>query len=84
MEKSCSFCKLEERQVNLLIQGPSIWICNSCVELCQKMLSEGYEDFKDDGKPICLSIPNGVTTVGNLRAMISKYHFNQPVQIGVK
>jgi len=30
----CSFCGSSQRQVNKLIAGPGVWICDGCVDTC--------------------------------------------------
>lgn len=45
MEKSgkilyCSFCGKNQHEVNRLIAGPSVYICNECVGLCQDVVEE--------------------------------------------
>ena len=30
----CSFCGKNQNEVRKLIAGPSVYICNECVELC--------------------------------------------------
>jgi ATP-dependent Clp protease ATP-binding subunit ClpX len=35
----CSFCNRTEDQVNKLISGPDVYICDKCVELCRRLLS---------------------------------------------
>lgn len=37
---SCSFCGQHQKAVAKLIAGPSVYICNECVELCQQILEE--------------------------------------------
>lgn len=37
---SCSFCGKSEGQVNRLIAGPGVFICNECVQLCEEILDE--------------------------------------------
>lgn len=37
----CSFCGKMQDQVERLIAGPGVCICNECVELCQTVLEEG-------------------------------------------
>jgi ClpX C4-type zinc finger protein len=37
----CSFCGKPEAEVEKLIAGPSIYICNHCVGICNQILSEG-------------------------------------------
>ena len=40
----CSFCGKRDSEVGYLVAGPSVFICNECVELCreigQQMLCE--------------------------------------------
>lgn len=36
----CSFCGKDETQVNRLIAGPGVFICNECVSLCDEILGE--------------------------------------------
>ncbi len=36
----CSFCGKPESQVERLIAGPGVYICNECVMLCDEMLAE--------------------------------------------
>lgn len=35
----CSFCSRTEDQVNKLISGPDVYICDKCVDLCKRLLS---------------------------------------------
>ncbi len=35
----CSFCNRTEDQVNKLISGPEVYICDKCVDLCKRLLS---------------------------------------------
>ncbi len=39
-EPRCSFCGLSASQVEKLITGPSVHICNQCVKLCNEVLDE--------------------------------------------
>lgn len=36
----CSFCGKGQREVKKLIAGPTVYICNECVKLCQDILDE--------------------------------------------
>ncbi len=36
----CSFCKKRQEQVDKLIAGPGVYICNECVELCLTIIEE--------------------------------------------
>ena len=39
-ELRCSFCGKMQAQVQRLIAGPGVCICNECVELCQSVLDD--------------------------------------------
>jgi len=38
LELCCSFCRKSSEQVNILIAGPGVFICNECVEICNQIL----------------------------------------------
>lgn len=37
---ACSFCGRTEKQVAKLVAGPGVYICDSCVELANKVIAE--------------------------------------------
>ena len=40
----CSFCGKSQNEVKKLIAGPTVYICNECIELCNEILAEELED----------------------------------------
>ena len=40
----CDFCLRDSEEVDRLIQGPNLYICNTCVELCVAILSQSAND----------------------------------------
>lgn len=40
----CSFCGKSQEQVKRLIAGPNVYICDECIELCQEIIEEEFED----------------------------------------
>lgn len=36
----CSFCGKSQHEVKKLIAGPSVFVCNECIELCNDIISE--------------------------------------------
>jgi len=40
-ELRCSFCNKSRSQVAKLIAGPSVYICNECIDLCNEIIGEG-------------------------------------------
>ncbi len=48
----CSFCGKAQFEVKKLIAGPSVFICDECVELCREIISEElYENVITESMP---------------------------------
>ncbi len=52
----CSFCSKSQEEVKKLIAGPTVYICDECIELCNEIMVEEWtqektEDFKHLLKP---------------------------------
>lgn len=41
-ERRCSFCGKSEKETGHLIAGPDIYICDSCVSLCNQILADSH------------------------------------------
>ena len=41
----CSFCGKSQHEVRKLIAGPSVYICDECVELCNDIIREEIKDI---------------------------------------
>ena len=39
----CSFCGKNQKEVRKLIAGPTVYICDECIELCNDIIAEEYE-----------------------------------------
>ena len=46
----CSFCGKSQHEVRKLIAGPSVFICDECVDLCNDIIREELEDKAETGK----------------------------------
>ncbi|NLU51271.1 MAG: ATP-dependent Clp protease ATP-binding subunit ClpX [Clostridiaceae bacterium] len=44
----CSFCGKTQEQVNRIVAGPGVYICNECIELCSEIIEEEYEESSFD------------------------------------
>ena len=55
---SCSFCSKSRHEVDKLIAGPDVYICNECVSLCNNIIVEEQKDkpteFKDIPDPVSI------------------------------
>jgi len=45
----CSFCGKSQHEVRKLIAGPSVFICDECVDLCNDIITEEMQDASDGG-----------------------------------
>jgi ATP-dependent Clp protease ATP-binding subunit ClpX len=43
----CSFCGKSQDEVRKLIAGPSVYICDECIQLCNEIIAEEYGEEKD-------------------------------------
>ncbi len=53
----CSFCGKSQKQVKKLIAGPTVFVCDECVELCMDIIKEDSQNNKnklkkDTPKPV--------------------------------
>ena len=46
----CSFCGKSQKQVQQLIAGPGVYICDECVELCNEIIEERMAESGDRGR----------------------------------
>ncbi|MHB8811509.1 MAG: ATP-dependent Clp protease ATP-binding subunit ClpX, partial [Desulfobulbaceae bacterium] len=44
---SCSFCGKNQEEVNKLVAGPNVYICDECIDLCNEIVQDSVEGVKD-------------------------------------
>ncbi len=69
----CSFCGKSQHEVRKLIAGPSVFICDECVELCNDIIREemqegGVEEVSSLPKPQEINETLDQYVIGQLRA----------------
>jgi ATP-dependent Clp protease ATP-binding subunit ClpX len=42
----CSFCGKAREEVRKLVAGPTVYICDECIDLCNDIIAEDWEDSK--------------------------------------
>mgnify|MGYP001617594427 FL=1 len=45
----CSFCGKSQDDVRKLIAGPTVYICDECIELCNDIIAEEWEEERSKG-----------------------------------
>ena len=59
----CSFCGKSQKQVERLISGPHVYICEECIELCNEIIAEeteAAEKKEEQAKELELPKPNEI------------------------
>ncbi len=46
--KHCNFCGKNQQEVPKLIAGPSVYICDECVDLCNEIIKDEFEEALSD------------------------------------
>jgi len=57
---SCSFCGKSQREVRKLIAGPTVYICDECIRLCNDIIAEENQRHERDQKPEKLPAPKEI------------------------
>jgi len=55
----CSFCGKSQHEVRKLIAGPSVFVCDECVDLCNDIIREEMQE-KDEGERDSLPTPREI------------------------
>ena len=62
----CSFCGKSQHEVRKLIAGPSVFICDECIELCNDIIREETQgDQRTKGAKSDLPVPHDIRDILN-------------------
>jgi ATP-dependent Clp protease ATP-binding subunit ClpX len=67
----CSFCGKSQHEVRKLIAGPSVFICDECVDLCNDIIREEVQDASGDSAQDRLPVPQ------EIKAILDEYVIGQ-------
>jgi len=59
----CSFCGKSQHEVRKLIAGPSVFVCDECVELCNDIIREELQESSAVGKKSKLPVPHEINAI---------------------
>ena len=68
---SCSFCGKSQKEVKKLIAGPTVYICDECIELCNDIIAEEYGQDESGQAPTRILKPK------ELKAALDEYVIGQ-------
>lgn len=90
----CSFCGKSQHEVRKLIAGPSVFICDECVELCNDIIREEIQDSTISGEGSALPTPHEIKTIldeyvigqNNAKKILSVavYNHYKRLEVGLK
>jgi ATP-dependent Clp protease ATP-binding subunit ClpX len=59
----CSFCGKSQHEVRKLIAGPSVFICDECVDLCNDIIREEVQESSGDAPQDHLPVPQEINAI---------------------
>ncbi|MDC0225199.1 MAG: ATP-dependent Clp protease ATP-binding subunit ClpX [Gammaproteobacteria bacterium] len=68
----CSFCGKGQNEVRKLIAGPSVYICDECVDLCNNIIEEELSD-EEENQDLALYKPK------EIKSMLDDYVIDQDI-----
>ena len=69
----CSFCGKNQNEVRKLIAGPSVYICNECIDLCNDIIQEEIKEATDTAEEESFLIPK------EIKEILDQYVISQEV-----
>ena len=69
----CSFCGKSQHEVKKLIAGPSVFICDECIELCNDIIRDEAPAESGTGKPAKSDLP----IPSEIKASLDQYVIGQ-------
>jgi ATP-dependent Clp protease ATP-binding subunit ClpX len=70
---SCSFCGKSQKEVRKLIAGPTVYICDECISLCNDIISEELDSREAAGKHKALPKPVEIKEILDLHVIDQEY-----------
>ena len=59
----CSFCGKNQNEVRKLIAGPSVYICNECIDLCNDIIQEEIKEAADTTEEESFLVPKEIKEI---------------------
>jgi ATP-dependent Clp protease ATP-binding subunit ClpX len=59
----CNFCGKSQHEVRKLIAGPSVYVCDECVELCNDIIREELQENREEGEVKELPTPREIKDI---------------------
>jgi ATP-dependent Clp protease ATP-binding subunit ClpX len=66
----CSFCGKSQNEVKKLIAGPTVYICNECIDICNEIITDDHH-----GEPVAARAP--LPKPAEIKAFLDEYVIGQ-------
>ncbi|MFT7558637.1 MAG: ATP-dependent Clp protease ATP-binding subunit ClpX [Flavobacteriales bacterium] len=90
----CSFCGKSQHEVRKLIAGPSVFICDECVDLCNDIIREEIQESNVESSGEALPVPKDISgklddyVIGQVQAKkvlaVAVYNHYKRLRVGEK
>ena len=67
----CNFCGKSQHEVRKLIAGPSVYVCDECVELCNDIIREELHESGEEAES------KNLLTPGEIKDILDDYVIGQ-------
>ena len=78
----CSFCGKSQHEVRKLIAGPSVFICDECVELCNDIIREEVQESAESADGEKLPVPQEINAILD-EYVIGQVHAKKVLSVAV-
>ena len=71
---TCTFCRKSEHEVRKLVTGPGVYICDGCVEIAYKIVSEAGHPLAPQSwwRRVAVRVRSLFESVVRLRAAVAR------------
>ncbi len=78
----CSFCGKSQHEVRKLIAGPSVFICDECVDLCNDIIREEVQEAQAESSAHKLPVPKEISGILDQYKRLNQRDKKDDIELG--